>query len=122
MLLLTDVDGDILGLGADADDHSLIDGNARADEETASLLCRVESVGDGLARLERDQRTLVTGDDLTLPRLVAVEYVVHNTVAVGVGEELGAVAHQSARGNAELDMGDAAVAGAHVDQLRLARA
>ena len=48
--------------------------------------------------------------------------MVHDAVSVGVGEELGTVAHQSSGGNTELDMRHAAVAGAHVDQLRLAGA
>ncbi len=121
MLLLADVDGDILSLGACSDDHSLVYGHARADKESASLLSGVQSVGYGVACLKRDKRTLVTGDDLALPRLVAVEHVVHNAVAVCIGEEFGTVAHQTSGGNLELDVGHAAVAGSHIDKLSLAR-
>ena len=122
MLLLADVDGDVLVLRTGADDHAFIDICAGSDEETTSLLSGEQAVGDGFAGLKGDQGTLMAGDDIALVGLVGIEDVVHDTVSVGVGEELGTVAHQAAGRDAELDMGGAAVAGAHVDQLRLAGA
>ena len=122
MLFLTYVDGDVLVLGASADDHAFVYIHAGADEQPAALLSGIQAVGDRLACLIGNQRALVAGDDIALIRLVGIKDMVHDTVAVGVGEELGAITHQSARRDAELDMRCAAVAGAHVDELSLAGA
>ena len=67
-------------------------------------------------------RAALAGDYLAFVGLVAVEQLVHDTVAVGVCEELGAVANESSRRDAELKMSCAAVARAHVDKLALAGA
>jgi hypothetical protein len=50
-----------------------------------------------------DEGAGLTSRDLALPELVAVEEVVHDPRAAGLGEELGAEADEPARGKAELE-------------------
>ena len=53
MLLLADVHRDVVGLRADADNHALINLDAGADEEAASVLRIPQAVARRLARLMR---------------------------------------------------------------------
>ena len=54
------------------------------------------------------------GSDLTLVGLISAKQLVHNAVAVGVRQELAAVADQPAGGNFDLQVGHAGGAGVHV--------
>ena len=122
MLLLADVDDDVVALRVAADDHALVDRNARPDEEAAAVLRVEQAVRRGFAGLMRDDGTGAALLDVALVRLVAFKHVVHDAVAVRIRQELRAVAHDAARRDLELEMRRAAVARAHVDELRLARA
>ncbi len=69
-----------------------------------------------------DDGAALAGLDVALVRRVAVEELVHDAVAVGVGHELGAVADEAAGRDTELEVGGAAVVGGHVAEFRFARA
>src|SRR3990172_5521548 len=58
--------------------------------------------------------------DGPLPGLVAVEEVVHDAAAPGLGHELGAKAEQASGGDAELEAHPAAAVVDHLDHVSLA--
>ena len=122
MFALADIADYILILGTFADYHTFVDFDARGDEQPASVLSVEQTVCGAHAGLVNNYRAAFAGDYLAFVGLVAVEQLVHDTVAVCVGEELGAVADESSRRNAELKMSCAAVTRAHVDKLALAGA
>ena len=73
MLLLADIKGNILLLGALTHDHSLVYGGLNADEHSSAVLCIVQAVGGRLAVLGGDQRSRETGGHVALIGLIAVE-------------------------------------------------
>ena len=81
------------------DNHSGVNLFTGSDKQCAALLCIEQTVGDGIAGLECDQGALLTVLDIALVGRIAVKYSVHNTVALGVGHELTAVADQTAGRN-----------------------
>ena len=118
VLRLADVADDVFRPAALADDHAFVHVDAGADEEGAAVLRVEESVRGGDAVLVDDDGAALAGLDVALIRRVAVEELVHDAVAVGVGHELGAVADEAAGGDAELEVGGAAVVGDHVPEFR----
>ena len=88
LLLLADVDGHILAPGTDADNHTAVDLHARADKEGASFLGVEEAVGDGLAGFEGNQGAVAAPGDIPLVRRVGIEDGSHNTLALGVRQEV----------------------------------
>ena len=121
LLLLADVDGDILLLGADAHDHALVHRHARADEQLTALLRVEEAVGDALAGLKGDEGAGVSARQIALVGRVGVEHARHNALALGVGKELVAVAEQAARRDEEFDL-HAGADRRHLDHVALAGA
>ena len=121
LLLLADVDGHILVAAAGAHDHARVDGDAGADEHLAAILHAADAVGRGLAGLMGHQRAGLAALDLALERAVGVQHGGHDALAVGVGEELAAVAEQAAGGNQEFQA-VAAAHGGHGHQVALALA
>src|SRR6478609_10626374 len=89
LLLLADVDVHVLRAGVLADDHALVDLGGRVEEHHAALLQVEHGVCRGHAGAVGDQRAVLAGLDLAVPRLVALEDVVGDAGAPGVGEELG---------------------------------
>ena len=56
VLFLTYVDLDVVGLGILADDHTLIYGSRRADEERSAILSLIKTVGGGDTLLAGNER------------------------------------------------------------------
>ena len=102
VLGLADVDIHVLAGSGVADDHALVDLLAGAHQQGAALLRVEQAVGDGLAGLKADQRTGGAVGDHASPDVVAVEDLVDDALAVGIGQELVAVAEQAAAGHTEL--------------------
>ena len=102
VLGLADVDIDVLAGSGVADDHALVDLLAGAHQQSAALLRVEQAVGDGLAGLKADQRTGGAVGDHASPDVIAVEDLVDDALAVGIGQELVAVAEQAAAGHTEL--------------------
>ena len=121
MLGLADVDRDVLARRGVADDLTGVDLLACVDDQGAALLGVEQAVGDGVAGIKADEGAGGAGLDVAAPFLVAVEDRVHDALAVGVGQELAAIAEQAAAGHTELDAG-AAVHHLHVHQDGLAGA
>jgi hypothetical protein len=114
MLLLDWVDVQVLLAGIFADDHPLVDRIAGLDEQGPALL-QVEQRKRGHRPAPvRDQGAARPGAQLAVPRLPAVEDVVHQPGAAGLGEELGPEADQPASGDQVLHPHPA---GAVVDHL-----
>src|SRR5580765_6374827 len=99
LLLADDVDVDVFFPRVLAHDHALVDALARLDEDLASVLHLLDRVGGRLAGAVGYQRARHAVGDLSLPRLVAVEQMIQQAGAAGVGQELAAKADQPARGN-----------------------
>ena len=95
LLLLDRVDVHVLGAGVLADDHPLVDLLAGADEEGAAVLQADQRVAGGLAAAVGDDRAGGAEAQLAGPALPALEDVVHDAGAAGLGEELGAQADQA---------------------------
>ena len=102
VLGLADVDIHILAGSGVADDHALVHLFAGAHQQGAALLSVEQAVGDGLAGLKADQRTGGAVGDHASPDIVAVKDLVDDALAVGIGQELVAVAEQAAAGHPEL--------------------
>lgn len=111
VLLLADVDDNVVALRVAADNHALVNRYARPDKQAASVLCVEQAVSRGLAGLVYNERTGAALLNISLIRLVAIEHVVHDAVAVRVRKELGAVAHDAAGRDPEFKVRGAAVCG-----------
>ena len=86
MLFLADVDNDISHLGVLAHDHTLVYVSARGNEHIASVLNGVQSVRCSNALFISDERSGITGADLSLEGNVVLKNAVHDTFTVGVGQ------------------------------------
>src|SRR5690606_17982907 len=128
LLPLGDVDLHVAGAGVLADDHPLVDLDARADEERASLLEIVERVGDGNAVRHADHDAPVAASDRPGPRAVPRIAVVQRPVPAGVSQELAAIAEEAARRDVEDEAREAgrrarpSPRAAHLAQLAASRA
>ena len=118
LLLLADVDGDVLLLGADANHHAGVDRNACADEQRAPLLGVEEAVGNGLAGLEGDEAAGVPAAQVALVGGVAVKDGGHDALAPGIGQKLVAVAEEAPGGNQKLQL-HPVTHGGHLHQVAL---
>ena len=96
--LLRRVDVEIACAGVLADDHSLVDLDPRPDEELPRS-CRLRRERAGNAPPVRDEAAGRACPQLAVPGLVAVEDVVEDAGAAGLGQELGAEADERARGH-----------------------
>ena len=94
---LRGVDVEVVGAGVLADDHALVDLLAGLDEERAALLQRVQGEGRRAPGAVGHERAGRARAQVARPRLPAVEDVVQEAGAAGLGEELGAEADQPAR-------------------------
>ena len=119
MLGLADIDFDVLCLAALAHDHAGIDLFAGTDKEEASFLSVEQTVGNSRALLKGDQGSLLPVGDVAFIRRIAAEDRVHDTVALGIGQEIAPVADQAAGRDIELQTGIAAGDGTHIDKLAL---
>lgn len=66
MLLLADIDCHILTLGRITHNHALVNRNTGPDEEHTALLGIVEAIGNRLTGFKGDERTHMTGGNITL--------------------------------------------------------
>ncbi len=120
LLFLGRVDVHVLGAGVLADDHPLVDLLAGADEERAAVLDADQRVAGGLAAAVGDDRAGWAQAQLARPALPALEDVVHDPGAAGLGEELGAEADQAARRHQVFHPHPAGVVVGHLLQAALA--
>ena len=123
MLLLADVYDYILIAGAFAHYLAHVYGYARAYEHAAPILSVKEAVAVGIAGLGADKAAVGTLLDISLIRLILVEYAAHYAVAPGIGQQLVAVAQKASGGYVEQQPYACAVGlGYHVYPLGLAAA
>src|SRR5436190_8793364 len=97
LLLADDVDVDVFFPRVLAQNHALVHARAGLDEDLASVLHLLDRIGGRLAGAVGHQRARHAMRDLALPRLVAIEQMIQQAGAAGVGEELAAEADQPAR-------------------------
>src|SRR5262249_58221868 len=101
----TRVDVQIRGVGVLADDHSLVDLDARSDEQLAAVLDAEQRVGHSFTGAIGDDRAVGSLGDVAKPRRVSIELAADDSLAAGDGEELVAKADQAPRGNSKLQAG-----------------
>ena len=97
LLLFRHVDIEVPRARVLADDHALVDGGARVDEDLAALLQVVDRVGRRDPGAIGDQPAGQPGGNRPVPGLPAVEQVVHDAGSAGVREELRPEPDQPAR-------------------------
>ena len=66
-----------------------IDFLTRIDEELTAILQLVDGISIGSTRLHSNHRTVGTTDDLALIRLILLEAVSHNSLALRSGQHIG---------------------------------
>ncbi len=116
MLGLADIDLNVLRLRALTDDHAAVNLLAGSDEQCAAGLGLEETVGYRLTGLEGNEGALVTVAQLTLVLAVAVKLCIQDTVSLGIGHELAAVADETSGRDLKLETGIAAGQRAHAVQ------
>ena len=99
LFLLTNVDIKVFFFVAEADDHTLVNGDAGRDEESAAGLGSVQGVGGGGASFKGDEGAVALGVIAAGDGLVAVGERGHNGGAAGGGEELVAEADEGSGGD-----------------------
>ena len=114
LLLARRVDLHVVAARVEANDHAVVDVDARLDEQLAALLERHQRMLRRHTLTVGNQRAVLTRANLAVPRLEAFEDVMELAGATGLGQELGAEADQAARGD---DLLDADPAGTMVDHL-----
>ncbi len=110
-LPLVDVDDEVVVAVIFADDHPFIDFIARSDKERAALLKAEAGIAGGFAGAIGDEDAALTAGDVSFPRAVAVEDGGEDAKSAGDGQEVVAVAHQSAGRDEEFDGGDVVLVG-----------
>ena len=98
MLLLTNVYLNVIRLRILANDHTLIYGGGRTDEQGTSVLRLIKTVGGGNALLGSHERGGESGLDFTAEGLVACKNGGNKTFATCVGEKLTAVTEKASCG------------------------
>ena len=114
MLGLHGVDVEVAAAAVLADDHALIDGDARADEQGAAILQVHQGIGHGLAAGIGQQHAARTPGDGAGVRAVIAEDAVDDAGSPGLGHEVAVIADQAARRGDEGEPRLAAARGAHV--------
>ena len=99
LLALAHINNDVLGLGGHTHHHAFINGHAGSDEQAATFLCIEQAVGNGFAGFKGNQAAGVPAGDITLVGRVGIKNRGHDALALGIGEELVAVAEQAAGGH-----------------------
>src|SRR4051794_23757384 len=107
LFLLGGVDVEILAPGVLADDHALVNLHARADEQRSTFLERSYRETGRLASAIGDEAAGRTSSQLAVPRLPALEDVVHDPGTARLREELGTETDQPARRHEVLHAGPA---------------
>ena len=105
VLGLAHVDGDVLTGRGVANNFALVNLFACGHNQGAALLGVEQTVSDGIAGIKADQGAAGTGGNGAAPFFVTIKNGVHDAFAVGVGQELAAVAKQAAAGHTELQTG-----------------
>src|SRR3990172_1016830 len=103
LLLLGDVDVEVIVASVLAHNHPFVRLVPGPDEQLAPRLEVVDGVGGGPARPVGHERARPPVRDLALPGLPAVEEAVQEARALGVRQELRAVADQAAGGDPALE-------------------
>ena len=120
LLLLGRVDVHVARPAVLADDHPLVDLDARADEQLRPLFEVEEAVGVRRAGAVAHEHTVRPVGDLTGPRAVALADLVQEGGAAGLGQQLAAVADQAPDRQHELHAHAAVRVGRHLVQATLA--
>src|SRR6266446_6665303 len=94
LLFLGDVDVEVVLAAVLADDPTLVDLLARAQEHHPAGLEIVDRVARRAAGPVGDQRPALAVGDIALPLVPAVEQVVEQARAAGIGEELRAISDE----------------------------
>ena len=118
MFTLADVDANVLVLGRHADDHTLVDGSLRIDEQNASVLRVEKSVSCGFTRFVCDERACESARNGSFVGRIACKELVHNALAFGVRQKLVFESEQSARRHFEFHT-DTAALRIHRDEFAL---
>ena len=121
VLFLTYVDLDVVRFGILADDHTLIYGSRRADEERSAILSLIETVGGGDTLLAGNEGGGESGLDLASEGLISCEDGGDKTLAAGIGKKLATVTEQASGGNVVEELLSCAVE-LHIDESTLSRA
>ena len=109
MLALADIDHNILRFRCAADDHALIDVRTGRNEQAASFLRVIQSVGNCLAGFIGNQRADRSALDVALIRREALEHRGHDALALRIGQEFALVSEQAARRDQEFQTHPAAL-------------
>ena len=120
LFFLGDVHVQVVGPGVFSDDHTLVDVLAGGNEEGTPGLEVLDGICGGTPRSVCHQGAGEAVGDVPLPGLVAVEQVVHDAAALGLGQELGAEAEQAPGGDSELEAHPAGAVVDHLDHVSLA--
>ncbi len=94
LFAFADIDGNILVLGRHADHLSGVDRLTRPEEQGTAFLSVIKAIGDRLAGLKRDQRSVVPAGNLPFVGCIAVEEGVHNPFPLGIGKKFAFVTEQ----------------------------
>ena len=105
-----------------AHDHALVHRVTGLDEHAASVIQLAQGVGEDFTGVHADEHAVLAAGNVSLVRLVSIEYVGDQARPTCEVEKLVGKADQAARGNAVLQPHTAAPIGLHVHQLALALA
>ncbi|CDX42319.1 conserved hypothetical protein [Mesorhizobium sp. ORS 3359] len=120
LLALEHVHFEVVVARMDADDHALIDLDARIDDHRAAVFEIPHGVGDGFALLVGDQHAIGAAGQFALVRLIGEEQPVHHRGAARVGQQFRLVADQAARRRMEDEALAVSAGRAQLDHLGLA--
>lgn len=107
LFFFADIDIEIVFFVREADNHTLVDRDARRNEELATGLGGVEGVSGGGARFEGDKGAVSFGFIFSVGGAVATGEIRHNNSAFGGGHEMIAKADE---GGSRDFVGEAGVA------------
>ena len=81
MLGLTYIYFNVISLCIFTDDHTGVYFFTGSDEECSTLLCAVETIGDGFTCFKGNERTLLTVLNISFVWRISVKSSVHNSVS-----------------------------------------
>ncbi|CCV04643.1 hypothetical protein MESS2_1340046 [Mesorhizobium metallidurans STM 2683] len=120
LLALQHIHFEIVVAAMDADDHALIDLDARIDDHRAAVFQVPHGVSHRLALLVGDQHAVGAARQFALVGLIGMEQPVHHGGAARIGQQFRLVADQAARRRVEDDALAVAAGRAQLDHLGLA--
>ena len=121
MLLFAYVHNNVVPAGAFAHNFAFVYRHAGANEQAAAVLSIEKTVAVGFAGFAANKAAAFALLNISLIKLVAVEYMAHNAVAARIGKQFAAVSHKAAGRYVEKEPCAAFVFGMHINKFRLAR-